>query len=39
MWMNGETHGSKTIGSRESKDGHAEGVLCKEEVFDRSGSW
>lgn len=31
--MNGETHDSKTIGSRESQDGHAEGVLRIEEVL------
>ena len=29
--MNGETHESKGIGGRGSQDGHAEGVLCKEE--------
>ena len=38
MGMNGETHESKTIGGRVSQDGHAEGILCYEEVFDSCGS-
>ena len=34
--MNGERDESKRIGSRESQEsqhGHAEGVLCKEEIL------